>query len=73
VGDEQIINSRTQVVGCKADTGAFLRALKKTGGHHDTPILQTVPNLIHNEMPSRGIGSDAKTGRDRTLDQCVER
>ena len=73
VGDEKIIDSRTQVVGCEAQAGALLIALEKTCGGHGSPVMQAVSNLIHDQMSPCEVGSDAESGLDGALDQCRER
>ena len=64
VGNEKVIDSRTQVVGCETKAGALLSALEKAGGGHGSAVMQAVPNLIHNQMPPGKIGSDAESGLD---------
>jgi hypothetical protein len=72
VRDEKIIDSRTQVVGCETQAGAFLSAFEKACGGHDSPFMQAVSNLIHNQMPPSKVVSNAKAGLDGELDQCGE-
>jgi hypothetical protein len=69
VGDEKIIDSRTQVVGGETQAGALLITLEKACGGHDSPFMQAVSNLIHNlihnQMPPGKVGPNAKSGLDR--------
>jgi len=73
VGDEQIIDSRTQIVGCDTQGGAFLSALEKARGGHGSPVVQAVSNLIHNQVSPSKVSSDTESGLDGELDQCGER
>ena len=65
VGDEKIIDSRTQVVGGETQAGALLIALEKACGGDDSTFMQAVSNLIHNQMPPGKVGPNAKSGLDR--------
>jgi hypothetical protein len=73
VGNEKIIDSRTQVIGCETQAGDLLSPLEKTCGGHDYPVIQAVSNLIHNKMPPGKVGSDSESGLDGELDQSSER
>jgi hypothetical protein len=72
VGNEKIIDSGTQVVGCKTQAGALLSTFEKTCGGHDSPVIQAVPNLIQNQMPPAEVGADAESDFDGELDQSSE-
>jgi hypothetical protein len=73
VGNEEVIDSRAEIVGCETKIGALLRALEEACGGHDASVLQAVPDLIDHEMAACEVGSDAEAGCDGALDQCGER
>jgi hypothetical protein len=73
VGNEEVIDSWSEIVGCETKIGTILRALEEACGGHDTSVLQAVPDLIDHEMAACEVGSDAEAGRDRALDQSGER
>jgi hypothetical protein len=72
VGNEEVIDSWSEVVGCETKIGALLRTLEEACGGHDTSVLQAVPDLIHHEMAACEVGSDAEAGCDGALDQRGE-
>ena len=73
VGNEKIINSRTQVIGRKTKAGAILFTLEEAGCRDRDTVLQAVSNLINHQMTPRKVGSKAKPGLNGALDQCGER